>query len=62
VVDEVDQSDLGVVELLAAGVVEPHVVGRPPGADSSLRGGQLAGELVEVLVVRVSAGFGAFIR
>jgi hypothetical protein len=42
VVDEVERPDLGVVELLLAGVVDPDVVCGPPGAELLAERGQLA--------------------
>ena len=59
-VGEFEVADDGVVkELLGAGAVEPDVVRAPPAAEVLAAGGQLADEVVQVLVVGVAAGFGA---
>ena len=56
---EVQVADDGVVQLLAAGAVEAHVVGRPPGPERLAAGRQLADEVGERLVVGVAARLGA---
>jgi hypothetical protein len=50
--------DDGVVEVLDAGSVQPHVVRGPPGAVLAT-GGQLADEFGQVTVVGVAASLGA---
>jgi hypothetical protein len=45
VVGEADVADDGVVEVLAAGVVEADIVGCPPGAELCAPGGELADQV-----------------
>ena len=56
---EAELADDRVVEALGAGVVEADVVGRPARRGTARSRGQLADEVRELAVVRVSAGFGA---
>src|SRR3954447_5718090 len=55
-VAELDLTDDGVVQTLAARPVEAHVVRRPAHTELVAAGGQLADEVLEVAVVRVAAG------
>ena len=48
----------GVPDVLDAGAVDPHVVRRPPGAELVAARRQLADEVGQPAVVRVSAGLG----
>jgi hypothetical protein len=47
------------MELLEPGVVQPHVVGGPAGAEFVAAGGEFADEVGQVPVEGVTAGFGA---
>lgn len=47
------------MEGLRTGAVVPDVVGAPPSAELVAARGQFAYQIVEFLVVRVAAGFGA---
>lgn len=58
-VDQIEQSDLGVVELLVPGVVDADVVCRPAGTELVAERRELADELAQVFTVGVAAGFGA---
>ena len=49
----------GVPKVLAAGVVQAHVVGRPPGPELLTAGGQFPHQVGEAAVVGVAAGLGA---
>jgi hypothetical protein len=57
--EKVEAADDGVVEVFLAGGVATDVVGAPLGAEVVAEGGQLADEVLQVLVVGVMAGFGA---
>jgi hypothetical protein len=48
-----------VVESLGAGAVVPHIVGRPSLPEAFAPRGQFSDEVLEILVVRVTSGFGA---
>lgn len=51
-------ADCLVVEAFRASAVVADVVGAPAGAEFVAAGGELADEVVQVLVMRVAAGFG----
>jgi hypothetical protein len=57
-VGEVEVADDGMVQPLAAGLVEQHVVAGPQASERLAAGGQFADEVVQVFVVRIATGFG----
>jgi hypothetical protein len=57
-VGQIKITDHGMVEQLAASAVEADVVATPAAAEVAAAGGQLPDQIVQVLVVRVTAGLG----
>lgn len=56
---DVDEADDRVPEMLGPGLVQPHVVRGPAGAELLAAGREFADEVGQLAVAGVAAGFGA---